>query len=277
MKRAYRSLIAAGWIVLIAAGCAGSTPAGGAPTPSAPAVSTVEVAGTVSASAVIEPAQTSQMAFLISAPVKIVNVKAGDPVKAGQPLIVLDTPDLDYAVIAAQAELKSAQTNDILERSTRQYRVWGGRKWIWVHGLPEVRAKADARVLQAQAALDIAEANLAEGTLVAPFDGTAVSVDVVPGEMVVPNKTVLVVGDLSHLQVATTDLSEREIANVQIGQKAATTLKAFSQDLTGRVVAIAPLSKLSDGDTVFKVTIELDQQPKGLLWGMTGDVAIETR
>jgi hypothetical protein len=27
---------------------------------------------------------------------------------------------------------------------------------------------------------------------------------------------------------------------------------------------------------VFKVTIELDDQPKGLLWGMSADVQIET-
>jgi hypothetical protein len=30
------------------------------------------------------------------------------------------------------------------------------------------------------------------------------------------------------------------------------------------------------GDVVFKVTIELDDQPEGLLWGMSADVQIET-
>jgi hypothetical protein len=28
------------------------------------------------------------------------------------------------------------------------------------------------------------------------------------------------------------------------------------------------------GDIVFKVTIALDEQPKGLLWGMTAEVTI---
>jgi hypothetical protein len=30
------------------------------------------------------------------------------------------------------------------------------------------------------------------------------------------------------------------------------------------------------GDVVFKVTIDLDEKPQGLLWGMSTDVNIET-
>jgi RND family efflux transporter MFP subunit len=212
------------------------------------------------------------MAFLITAPVKQVYVKEGDRVDAGQPLIMLDTPDLEYAVVAAEAELKSAQANAALQRTARK--KWNGRKFAWVSTPPEWRQQADARVAQVQAALELAEANLAQGTLVAPFDGTVVSIDVAPGEMVATQQKVLVIGDLDHLQIATTDLSEREIAAVEVGQPAVARLKAFGEDLPGKVIAVAPLAQISNGDTVFKVTIELDQQLHGLLWGMTGDVNI---
>ncbi len=282
MRRAYWSLIAMSMmIVLLAAGCGGpaseamtvpaATQAETAPTKSA------AVPGQVGAEVKVEPAQTADLGFVIAAPVKQVNVKEGDQVKAGQALIVLDTPDLQYEVEGAQAELSSAQMNSTLQHNTREYLAWNGRKWIWTHGLPEVRNQADARVQQAQGALAVAQAKLAQGTLVAPFDGTVVSVDVVPGEMVEANKSVLVLGDLSHLQIATKDLSEREINNVRIGQTAVTRLKAFDQELPGKVIAISPLSEVYNGDTVFKVTIQLDQQPQGLLWGMTGDVTIETK
>lgn len=277
MRRAYWSLIVIGIaLVMLVAACGSASPAAPAPTTStAPASTTVQAPGTVTASVSVEPVQKSQMAFNIAAPVKEVAVKAGEQVKAGQILIALDTPELAYAVTSAQAELQSAQLNDALERSTREYRAWTGRKWIWVNGLPEVRAQADARVQQGQAAVDVAQATLAQGTLVAPYDGTVVSVDVDPGEMVSPQQAVLVIGDLNHLQIETTDLSEREIAQVRIGQTASTRLKAFSQDLPGKVVAISPLSNLNNGDTVFKVTIQLDSAPKGLMWGMTGDVTIQ--
>jgi len=273
MRSAYWSLAAAGLLLgVLAAGCAGASTAA-VPTVAVPTTAATEAAGTVSASAVVEPVQQSEMAFLIAAPVKQVNAKAGDRVKAGQSLIVLDTPDLEYAVTGAEAELKSAQANAALQHNRRK--KWNGRRFVYVSSPPEWKQQADARVVQAQAALDLTKANLAEGTLVAPFDGTVVSIDVVPGEMVTPQKSVLVLGDLDHLQLATTDLSEREIANVRLGQPASARLKAFDRDLPGKVVAIAPLAQIYNGDTVFKITIQLDQQPEGLMWGMTGDVSIQ--
>ena len=272
MKRTEWSLAAAGLILAIAAGgCASPTAVATKsvpPTPSAPA-------GAVTASASVEPVETSSPAFLIAAPVREVDVKPGDQVKAGQTLVVLDTPALQYVVTGAQAEVQSAQANANLQRMA--HKTWNGFKWVSLSGPPELRKIADARVLQAQAALEVAQANLTEGSLIAPFDGTVVSIDVVPGEMAVPNKPVLILADLSHLQIQTTDLSERGIAQVHVGQTATARLKAFALDLTGKVASIAPLSTPHNGDTVFQVTIELDHPPAGLLWGMTGDVTIQVK
>jgi RND family efflux transporter MFP subunit len=258
-------------LTIVTAGCGSPTPAAtqsAAPTASAPT-------GIVSASASVEPVTVSHLAFLIAAPVKDVDVRAGDQVKAGQTLVVLDTPGLQYAVTGAQAEVQSAQANALLQRMARK--TWNGAKFISLSGPPELRQIADARVLQAQAALDVARANLAQGALVAPFDGTIVSIAVVPGEMAVPSQPVLILADLHELQIQTTDLSEREIAQVHVGQTATTRLKAFAQDLTGKVISIAPRSQPHNGDNVYQVTIELDQPPAGLLWGMTGDVTIQVK
>ena len=65
---------------------------------------------TVTASAVVVPAQIFELGFLISGIAKDVPVKEGDSVKAGQTLIVLDTPDLQFAVAEAQAALRAAQS-----------------------------------------------------------------------------------------------------------------------------------------------------------------------
>ncbi len=273
MRRAYWSLLVLGMLVgALAAGCSGgSAPSAAAPTPAPTPVT--QAPGAISASAVVEPAQQSSMSFLLAAPVKQVYVKAGDRLSAGQPLIVLDTPDLEYAVTGAEAELASAQANADLQRMGRK--KWNGNQWVYVSTPPEWKQQADARVSQAEAALEAAKANLAQGTLVAPFNGTVVSVDVVPGEMVTPGKPVLLIGDLSQLQAVTTDLSEREIAGVRLGQAASVHLKAFSEDLAGKIVAIAPKAQIYNGDTVFKVTVQLDQQPDKLMWGMTGDLSIQ--
>jgi HlyD family secretion protein len=136
---------------------------------------------------------------------------------------------------------------------------------------------AQAQADQAQALLDSAKATLAtQSTLVAPFDGTIASVDISPAETVVPGKVIVILGDFSKLQVETKDLSERDIPRVQIGQPAKVMIEPLNQEFSGKVTDISRISSTLGGDVVFKVTIDLDQQPQGLLWGMSANVEIET-
>jgi len=50
----------------------------------------------------------------------------------------------------------------------------------------------------------------------------------------------------------------------------------LDEEFTGEVIDIDRVSSTLGGDVVFKVTIELDKQPQGLLWGMSADVQIQT-
>ena len=63
---------------------------------------------------------------------------------------------------------------------------------------------------------------------------------------------------------------------VAVGQTATVTVKALNQDITGRVSAISPLADTLGGDQVYKVTIDLDKLPPGLLAGMSVVVQIDT-
>jgi HlyD family secretion protein len=71
-------------------------------------------------------------------------------------------------------------------------------------------------------------------------------------------------------------VSERDVTRVQIGQPVQVFIDALGEDLTGEVSDIARTSTTLGGDVIYKVTVELDQQPEGLLWGMSADVKIET-
>jgi RND family efflux transporter MFP subunit len=195
--------------------------------------------------------------------VKAVNVKVGDQVSAGQVLVELDTTLLEAKVKEAEANLAAAQVQV---------------KYLQRVGTDEVHLEsAQAEADRAQALLDSAHATLAaQSTLTAPFDGTIAAVDISPAETVVPGRVVVTMGDLSKLQVETTDLSERDIPRVQIGQKATVFIKALNQEFPGKVTDISRVSSTVGGDVVFKVTIDLDKQPQGLLWGMSADVSIET-
>jgi RND family efflux transporter MFP subunit len=220
-------------------------------------------ANAVSASAFVVPARTAELSFANVGRVKAVNVKVGDQVKAEQPLVELDTTLLEAKVREAEANLAVAQVQvDYLKRI----------------GTDEVHLEsAQAEVDRAQALLDSANTTLAtQSTLVAPFDGTIVSVDISPAETVVPGGVIITLGDLSRYQVETKDLSERDVPRVQIGQAAHVFIESLNQEFPGKVVDISRISSTVGGDVVFKVTIDLDQQPEGLLWGMSADAKIET-
>jgi multidrug resistance efflux pump len=113
--------------------------------------------------------------------------------------------------------------------------------------------------------------------LKAPFNATVVSVDICSGEAILPGQMVVVLGDLSHLQVETSDLSERDVSSVEIGQPVMVYVEALGLELGGTVARIAPQADTIGGDVVYAVLVELDEQPAGLRWGMSVDVEIDTQ
>jgi RND family efflux transporter MFP subunit len=229
---------------------------------------------TVTASAVVVPAQVSQLGFLLSGPAREVPVKEGDMVKAGQTLIVLDTPELQFAVTAAEAALRSAQAYADLQKYRRVENRRNGK--IFYDVIPvEYRQRADARVLQTQMMLELAQINLSEGTLTAPFDGTVASISVVPGEFVPSDQAVITLATLNALQLETTDLSEHDIAEIKISDPVTISIEALDKNINGKVISISPIANTVGGDVVFKVTIAFDKQPENLLWGMTAEITME--
>lgn len=232
----------------------------------------------VVASGVIEPAQVSEMAFSISAFVKDIPITEGDSVQTGQTLMVLNTPDLEYAVIAAEQDYNARALAAELQKADKVLYVNPNTgKVSWLPLPREVYLKALAIADQSKAIWDSASATLAQNTITARFDGTVVDVLAATGGTVQANQTVLVLADLNHLQVTTTDLSERDIAQVNIGQSVNVYIEALDVTITGKVIRISPIAKNIGGDIVFPVTIELDGQPKGLLWGMTAEVEISEK
>lgn len=217
----------------------------------------------VSASGIVVPQPNASLSFPLTGTVKTVEVKAGDKVTKGQALVTLDTTLWEAKVKEAEAAVIAAQANE-------KFLVRSGSDQEHIDA-------ANADVEQTQATVDAAKATLAQATLSAPFDGIIASVDISPAETVVPGQEVIKLGDLSNFQVETTDLSERDAPMVKVGQKASVSVSALNQQFPGKVIDVSRISSTVGGDVVYKVTIQFDSQPGGLLWGMTTDVDIEAR
>ncbi|MBM3123607.1 MAG: efflux RND transporter periplasmic adaptor subunit [Chloroflexi bacterium] len=220
--------------------------------------------GSVTAAGVVLPVRSIELSFPSGGIVKSVEVLAGDEVTAGQPLVELDTTVLEARVAEAEA-------NVVTQSTTLKYL----RRTIEVGASQERLDAAQANIDRAQAGVEIAQAHLDQAVLRAPFDGTVAKVDISPAEYANPGQVVVIMGDLSAYQVETTDLSEKDIPAVRIGQTATIYVEALDQEFPGRVMDIARISETIGGDVVYTVTIAFDEQPQRLRWGMSADVRIE--
>ena len=95
-----------------------------------------------------------------------------------------------------------------------------------------IRRRSDwqsARVANAQTQLAAAQAAVGRLKLTAPFSGTVSEINSHSGEWVTAGQTVLTLADLEQLRVETTDLSERDIPLIQIGQTATVFIEALGE------------------------------------------------
>jgi HlyD family secretion protein len=182
---------------------------------------------------------------------------------------------LDALLAGADAEVRAAQAGvgaASAQRDTAQAQL----ETLQAGATAEEIAAAEAAVVQAEAALQAARVALDQATLRAPFAGAVSALAVGPGEVVMPGQVVLTLADLGHLQVETTDLSERDVARVMAGQRVTVYVEPLSAEVGGRVVRIASQAAAVGGDVVYAVVVALDEQPPGLRWGMSVEVEIAT-
>ena len=135
---------------------------------------------------------------------------------------------------------------------------------------------AQARIKNAQDKAAAVRASLDNLEMKAPFAGTVTQVNFQSGEWVIPGQAILALADLAHPRIETTDLSEKDIPQVEVGQPVSVLIEALNQQVAGVVAQIAPLAETLGGDVVYKTTIDLDSLPPGLRAGMSVEVQFGT-
>jgi multidrug resistance efflux pump len=160
---------------------------------------------------------------------------------------------------------------DLKEEFVRDYETWKEGPD------PKEVAFIEARLATAKTTLAAAQAALDDLDLRAPFSGTVSELDIRVGEFVNPGQPVLLLADLQHLRIETTDLNEIDAARVEVNGTATVTFDALPGVVVkGTVTSIAPKSSAGSGVN-YKVLIELAEIPAALRWGMTAFVDIEVK
>ncbi len=141
---------------------------------------------------------------------------------------------------------------------------------------PDKLELAETRVETAEKQLEAARSSLADSEIRAPFSGTVIDIPINSGAVVSPGQILLTLADLDHFQVTTTDLSERDINQVRIGQSAEILIEGLEVTIEGTVMEIGLQAETIGGDVVYPVTVSLSEVPENTRWGMSVEVVIDT-
>jgi multidrug resistance efflux pump len=136
------------------------------------------------------------------------------------------------------------------------------------------------KIILAQARLDNAAAQVAAAQnalgnyeLKAPFNGTVADINVSPNQQVGPETWAIVLIDDRQWYVETNDLTEYDVAKINVGDNANIKIDALPQlEMAGVVEDISIAPKTVAGDVIYTVRLRIDKPDPLIRWGMTMEV-----
>jgi RND family efflux transporter MFP subunit len=234
--------------------------------------------------------------------VRSVDVRAGDRVKAGQVLAVLEANDsraslrrahagfdqsvearaeAENAVAAAEAALRIARTTHA------RIAALHAREAVSQQEFDEAQARLQAataqaemararfrmsgsRVSQAEAEIGEAQAALDYARIVAPFAGQVIERRVEPGSLASPSMPLLVLEHEGRVLVEA-PVEESRASSVTLGDTVSVYIEALGKPVIGKVGEIVPMVDV--GSRAFLVKVDLPSELVGLRPGMFARVS----
>lgn len=147
------------------------------------------------------------------------------------------------------------------------------------------KSQAATSLSSARAQLEQAQRALAEASLVAPIDGTVISIASEVGEPLgagagaTGSTAFIVLADLTEF-VVTADFAEADVVGIEVGQEVSLSFDALpGQSITGEVLEVGLYGEVDPAGgrlTTYEVTISVPNPPAGLRVGMTSQASITT-
>lgn len=218
--------------------------------------------------------------------VREVNVQAGETVRSGQVLVVLDgrdlelsvrsaeaerteaknsVPEADNAVTAAEASLslarsthrrinelfeKTSVSNQEMDEATAKLRQAEANRQIALSR----RRQLDARIAHAEEAVASAKVMLAYARITAPFSGIVTQRTVDPGVLAMPGVPLLTLEQTGAYRLEV-PVEESRLPLVRRGQPVAVTLDATPNPVQGRIGEIVPAVDTASHSFLVKIDL----------------------
>ena len=248
----------ASWCAAIVLATACSTPGGSA---------SVRASGTIEATEVDVAAQ-------VTGQVRELRVGEGSNVKPGDTLALIDRVASSASVSQARANLEQVQADD------RRMDV------LFKSGNATQQEKdvIDTRLVQAQAALVLAQRILDNSYVISPLSGTVTNKVVEVGDLATPGGVIVAVSKLDTMNLVIY-VSETELPRVKLGAEAEVRIDGGGQEVyPGRVTYISPTAEFTPKNIqtredrvklVFGVKIQIPNPDGSLKPGLPADATIK--
>ncbi|MDX2265011.1 MAG: efflux RND transporter periplasmic adaptor subunit [Hyphomicrobiales bacterium] len=253
----------------------------------------------VTATGIVEPTNQVEISSELSGIVRAVFVDFNDQVKAGQPLLELDTVTLNAQVARSRASLAAARARVVQAKATvvekdaqlKRTSALADRNFSSQTALEAAKAEFDRAVASqasAEADVEVAEAelkqnetSLSKARVYSPIDGVVLKRSVEPGQTVAASfQTPILLTlaeDLRKMELRV-DIDEADIGKVKEGQTATFTVEAYQEKtFPAQISQVRYASETVDGVVTYKAVLGFDNAELLLRPGMTAtaDILIE--
>jgi RND family efflux transporter MFP subunit len=248
------------------------------------------VAEVYEATGTVRARTTSVLSARIMGYIRSINAQAGDTVRAGQTIAVIDAKEIDDAVAQANAAVLEARAAvpevenaiaaakaqlDLAESTMKRMKSLYDQKSITSQEFDEVQARQrmasanhkmvqakreqlSARIAQAESGLAQASVNKVYTEVKAPFAGIVTERKAEPGMLASPGMPILVIEQAGAYRLEAA-IEESRIASVKPGSKVKVRLDSLDRDIEARVSEIVPT--MDPVSRTFTARIDLPGSP----------------
>jgi macrolide-specific efflux system membrane fusion protein len=247
----------------------------------------------VTATGALQPRDYVDVGAQVSGQVEKIGVEVGDEVKKGQLLVEIDATQSEARVEANRANLRAqesqmADRENSLTKAERDYQRQVNLKkedattdealqnaQTSLNSARQAIATLKAQIEQQKATMRVEETNLRYTKIVAPIDGTVVSIATKLGQTINATQqapTLLRIADLSTMNVQT-QVSEADVSKLRKGMRAYfTTLGSQTRRWYGTLERIEPTPTVQNAVVLYNALFEVKNEGNQLLPSMTAQV-----
>jgi len=256
------------------------------------------VVRTITTTGAVDPVITVEVGAYVSGTIQSCSCDYNTKVRAGQLCAKIDPRPYQVVVDQDAANLANAQAQLKKDQASLAYAKisYDRDKGLLDHGIVSrdtvdndkstydqavAQVKVDESTIQQRAAsLHAAQVNLDYTNIISPVDGTVVSRNITIGQTVAASfqtpTLFLIAQDLTKMQVDT-NVSETDVGNAKVGQKASFTVEAYpGRTFWGDVSQVREAPITVQNVVTYDVVVSVDNPDFALLPGMTANTRIIT-